>query len=83
MRDFLAQLPQTRKGRRLVALHQPTRTGDIGHHDCRQPALGRRRRHDGLSLHDPESYPIAFTIDAIAILEAHARPPCNASLMRA
>ena len=47
MRDFLAQLPQPRKGQRLVALHEAAETGDIGHHDRRQSAFGRRRRHDG------------------------------------
>jgi hypothetical protein len=64
MRDFLAQLPQPRKGQRLVALHEAAETGDIGHHDRRQSAFGRRRDHDGVSLDDPESYPIASTIDA-------------------
>ena len=36
LRDFFAQLAQSRKGQRFVALHQPAGADHVGNHDRRQ-----------------------------------------------
>ena len=46
LRDGVAQVLQPREGRRLVALHQTTEAGDVGHHDCRELAWSRLPYHD-------------------------------------
>ena len=46
LRDGVAQMLQPREGRRLVALHQATEAGDVGHHDRRELASGRLRCHE-------------------------------------
>ena len=40
LRNGVAQMLKPRKGRRLVALHQTTEAGDVGHHDRRELARG-------------------------------------------